>query len=115
MKNIELLKDAITKLNLFSRKVVPLALVFLLAVGCAAQPQQSPSADPLEPPVYYSGGLSRPSSAEEDRYADQPNLAVIHQYVTTGRMPTEVQPMDAGRPWGCLERPRPGSPALKRQ
>jgi hypothetical protein len=44
---------------------------------------------------------AEPSTDEEKRYADQPDLAVIHQYVVTGHMPSQV-PLQPGGPIGLL-------------
>jgi hypothetical protein len=96
------------------------ALVCLVSAGCAQQ-EQPASADPLEPPVYYAGGAARPSTDEENRYADRNNLAVIRQYVATGQMPAEVQSPPGGAVgWlgeslGLRAKTLPVSPALKRR
>ena len=76
------------------RHAAALALVGFLLVGCAQQQQQQrASTDPLEP---MGSTCGETVSDLSERYADQPNLAAIRQYVVTGQMPSRVEVRPSG-------------------
>ncbi len=86
------------------RHAAALALVSLTLASCAQQ--QRASDDALQPSVYNSGGtFLGPSKDEENRYFDQPNLAVIRQYVLTDQMLSQVQ-VQPGGAWVTVAEPR---------